>query len=351
MASNNVMVLNNTAREFVLSGHITNRYHGDWRCVEPAQRPPCFHNIVGRSGALGQVLDEVQMVAPADSTVLVYGETGTGKELIAKAIHELSKRKARPFVQMNCAAIPATLIESELFGHERGAFTGALMRRAGRFEAAHGGTLFLDEIGDMPLELQVKLLRVLQEHEFERLGGTATVRVDVRVIAATNQDLASLVGEKRFRADLFYRLNVFPISLPPLRNRRSDIPLLVQHFVARFSERMKKRIDSIPEHAIEDLIGYHWPGNIRELQNIIERSVVETPDGALRLCPLPESRRPDPVTMEDAEREHILEALRATNWVVGGPSGAAARLGMKRTTLVHRMRLRGIHRNAAPASR
>jgi formate hydrogenlyase transcriptional activator len=293
------------------------------------------------------MLVQIEMVAPTGTTVLVEGETGTGKELVAHAIHCLSTRSSRPFVKMNCAAIPASLLESELFGHEKGAFTGAWMRRAGRFETAHGGTLFLDEIGDMPMELQAKLLRVLQEHEFERLGSSSTVKVDVRVIAATNHDLAQLVEEKKFRTDLFYRLNVFPIAVPPLRQRVKDIPLLVEHFIGVLSQRMNKQITSIPCDAMEDLIRYHWPGNIRELQNVIERSVVRTTGAVLQLCSLSAAARPEPVTLVEAEREHILKALSVTNWVVGGPKGAAARLGMKRTTLVHTMRRRGISRDMA----
>ncbi len=303
--------------------------------------------IVGQCDALAEMAAHIKMVAPTGTTVLIEGETGTGKELAAHAIHRLSPRGARPFVKMNCAAIPAALLESELFGHERGAFTGALMRRTGRFEAAHTGTLFLDEIGDMPLELQAKLLRVLQEHEFERLGSSSLVKVDVRVIAATNQDLARLVDEKQFRADLFYRLNVYPISMPPLRRRVQDIPLLVEHFVSLFNERMNKRIDSIPLDALEALLQYHWPGNIRELQNVIERSAVQTPGNVLRQCRLPIPSRPEPITLVEAEREHILKALKETNGVVGGPAGAAVRLGMKRSTLLHTMRRRGISRTMA----
>ena len=313
--------------------------------IDSATDLPHLEGIVGVSDAILEVREQLKMVAPTDTTVLVEGETGTGKELVAHAIHRLSSRSSRPFVKLNCAAIPASLLESELFGHEKGAFTGAWMRRAGRFETAHGGTLFLDEIGDMPLELQAKLLRVLQEHEFERLGSTSTVKVDVRVVAATNQDLARLVDEKKFRADLFYRLNVFPISVPPLRHRVKDIPLLVEHFIGMLTQRMNKRITAVPADAIEALIRYQWPGNIRELQNVIERSLVRTRGDVLQLCYPSATSRPEPVTLGEAEREHILKALSLTNWVVGGPKGAAARLGMKRTTLVHTMKRRGISRD------
>jgi formate hydrogenlyase transcriptional activator len=280
-------------------------------------------------------------VAPTDSTVLIEGETGTGKELIARAIHGRSRRQTNPFVKMNCAAIPKELLESEIFGHEKGAFTGAVSRRIGRFEAAHRGTLFLDEIGDMPLELQAKLLRVLQEQEFERVGSTSTQRVSVRVIAATNHDLDRLVFEKQFRSDLYYRLNVFPIFVPPLRDRREDIPMLVAHFVNTYGQRMDKRIEKIPSDAMEALLRYDWPGNIRELQNFVERSVILT-TGSVLNPPVSELRtRRDfakPATMEDCEREHILKAVQETNWVIAGPHGAAARLGLARSTLMYRMR-------------
>lgn len=305
--------------------------------------------IVGTSEALGKVLDLVRTVAPTESTVLIEGETGTGKELIAQAIHEHSPRRDRPFVKVNCAAIPAGLIESELFGHERGAFTGALARRAGRFETADRGTLFLDEIGDLPLELQVKLLRVLQEQEFERLGSTVPVRVNVRLIAATNCDLAAMVREKQFRSDLYYRLNVFPIPLPPLRERLEDIPLLVMHFVRTYAGGMGKQIDDVPDEVMEALIRHPWPGNIRELQNFIERSVILSAGSTL--CPplthlqqTPKSDNSTPVTLEDAERAHICKTLEQTKWVVGGSRGAAVRLGVKRSTLYFRMRKLGISR-------
>ena len=302
--------------------------------------------IIGSSHALRGVLDHVRTVAPTDSTVLIEGETGTGKELIAHAIHMQSHRRSRPFVKLNCAAIPLDLLESELFGHEKGAFTGAIVQRLGRFEAAHGGTLFLDEIGDIPVELQSKLLRVLQEQEFERLGSSYTRRVDVRVVAATNQNLVGLVAEKQFRMDLYYRLNVFPIGLPPLRERLDDIPMLVAHFVKRFSERMSKRISRISRDDMEALVRYAWPGNIRELQNFIERAVIVTKGNVLKVPPLPTRmmNRMDPLTLRDAEKDHILKALEESNWVVGGASGAAARLGVARTTLISKMQKRGLSR-------
>jgi formate hydrogenlyase transcriptional activator len=301
--------------------------------------------LIGSSPKFRAVLDEINMVAPVDSAVLVCGETGTGKEVIAQAIHDASPRRRNQFVAINCAAIPATLIESELFGHERGAFTGAMTPRAGRFQLADRGTLFLDEIGDMPLELQPKLLRALQEQRFERLGGNQTIQVNVRVIAATNQDLWGMVQERKFRADLYYRLNVFPITLPPLRERRSDIPLLAAHFVRKFAERMSKPIPHIPDDVMAALTNHDWPGNIRELQNFIERAVIMTTGTVLRsrLADL----RPQPAvssvrTLADAERAHIVETLRETNGVVGGRSGAAARLGLPRTTLLARMQRLGL---------
>lgn len=308
-----------------------------------------FDGIIGASRPLRGVLDQVRIVAPTDSTVLIEGETGTGKEVIANAIHANSNRRSRPFIKLNCAAIPLGLLESELFGHEKGAFTGAVMQKLGRFEAANGGTLFLDEIGDIPLELQAKLLRVLQEQEFERLGSTFTRRVDVRVVAATNQDLAIRVSEKQFRIDLYYRLNVFPISLPPLRVRPDDIPLLVAHFVHKYCARMSKRISKISKDAMEALKRHPWPGNVRELQNFIERAVILTKGDILQV-PAPSSRLPiptDTMTLADAEREHILHALEESHWVVGGRAGAAARLGLKRTTLIDKMRRRGLTRESA----
>ena len=311
-----------------------------------------FGEIVGDSAALRRVLKQVETVAPADSTVLIRGETGTGKELIARALHELSPRRDRTFVKLNCAAIPTGLLESELFGHEKGAFTGAISQKVGRFELAHQGTLFLDEVGDIPPELQPKLLRALQEQEFERLGSTRTVRVDVRLVAATNRDLAQMVADGRFRNDLYYRLNVFPVVLPPLRERREDIPMLVRHFIQRFARRMGRRIESIPASVMDALVCYHWPGNIREMQNIIERAVILSPGRSLRvhlgdLQPAAtEAQAPagEPVTLADAEREHILGVLHETGWVVGGPKGAAARLGMKRSTLQKKMKKLDISR-------
>ena len=305
--------------------------------------------IIGSSRALRRVLDQVRIVAPTGSTVLIEGETGTGKELIAHAIHTQSQRRTCPFVKLNCAAIPLDLLESELFGHEKGAFTGAIVQRLGRFEAAHGGTLFLDEIGDIPLELQSKLLRVLQEQEFERLGSSYTRRVDVRVVAATNQNLAGLMAEKQFRMDLYYRLNVFPIGLPPLRERLDDIPMLVAHFVQKFSERMSKRIARISRDDMETLVRYPWPGNIRELQNFIERAVIVTKGSVLQIPQLPSRMMNStaPLTLRDAEKDHILKALEKSNWVVGGASGAAARLGVARTTLISKMQKRGLSRGLA----
>jgi formate hydrogenlyase transcriptional activator len=308
-----------------------------------------FEGIVGSSTILRAVLDQIQTVAPTDSTVLIEGETGTGKELIARAIHTHSRRRDRPFVKLNCAAIPLGLLESELFGHEKGAFTGAVGQKIGRFEAANGGTLFLDEIGDIPLELQAKLLRVLQEQEFERLGSTYTHRVNVRVVAATNQDLATLVAEKLFRMDLYYRLNVFPVALPPLRRRHEDIPMLVAHFVHKYAKSMAKQVGRITSDAMDELVRYPWPGNIRELQNFIERAMILTNGDVLQLSELPSSPivPRDPVTLAEAERDHILNALRKSNWVVGGATGAASRLGVKRTTLISKMRKRGVSRAIA----
>jgi formate hydrogenlyase transcriptional activator len=320
-----------------------------YRFAEEREREG-FEGIVGSSPALMEVLDLVRRVAPTDSTVLIEGETGTGKELIAGAIHAHSKRRDRPFVKLNCAAIPLGLLESELFGHERGAFTGAVTRKIGRFEAADRGTLFLDEIGDIPLELQAKLLRVLQEGEFERLGSNQTQRVNVRVVAATNGNLLKLVSEKRFRSDLYYRLNVFPIPLPPLRHRAEDIPQLVRHFVNRYAERMKKRIDEIPVEVMDALRGHSWPGNIRELQNFIERSVILTTGKILYFCfeglrQGAEAGFPEAITLEEVQRNHIRKTLKKTNGVVAGPHGAAARLGMKRSTLYFHMQKLGISRS------
>jgi formate hydrogenlyase transcriptional activator len=308
-----------------------------------------FKDIIGSSRGLREVLDLVRAVAPTDSTALIEGETGTGKELVARAIHEHSPRRDHRFVKLNCAAIPLGLLESELFGHERGAFTGAVARKVGRFEVADRGTLFLDEIGDIPLELQPKLLRVLQEGEFERLGSTQTQRANVRLVAATNKDLAKLVAQNDFRSDLYYRLNVFPIVVPPLRDRRGDIPSLVRRFVGMCAERMSKQIETIPTEVMEALVGHSWSGNIRELQNFIERSVILTSGNVLR-SPVEDLNRvagPESlaaITLRDAERDHIRKALEHTRWVVGGPSGAAARLGIKRTTLYCRIQRLGISR-------
>jgi formate hydrogenlyase transcriptional activator len=312
-----------------------------------------FEDIVGTSKALKRVLADVETVAPTDSTVLIYGETGTGKELIARALHNLSSRKSNAFVKLNCAAIPTGLLESELFGHEKGAFTGAISQRIGRFELAHRGTIFLDEIGEIPLELQPKLLRVLQEREFERLGSIRTVRTDARLIAATNRDLKEMVDGQKFRSDLYYRLNVFPIRVPALRDRKEDIPLLVRHFVQEFSRRNNRVIDTIPSETMEALIRYAWPGNIRELQNVIERAVIVS-RGPVLTVPLAEllgevTDKPttaEPETLQgmlDAtERTQILHALKEANWVISGENGAAARLGMKRSTLQLRMQKLGI---------
>jgi formate hydrogenlyase transcriptional activator len=321
-----------------------------------------FGDIVGESAALRRVLKDVETVAPTGSTVLIRGETGTGKELVARALHEQSPRRTRTFVKLNCAAIPTGLLESELFGHEKGAFTGAVGQKVGRFELAHKGTLFLDEVGDIPPELQPKLLRVLQEQEFERLGGAKTIKVDVRLVAATHRDLTAMVAEGRFRQDLYYRLNVFPVVLPPLRERADDIPRLVRHFSQQFARRIGRRIETIPSAVMDALVRYTWPGNIRELQNVIERAVILSSGPALQV-PLsdvtlagrasdglgarwlarPANEAP-PVTLADAEREHILGVLRDTGWVLGGPKGAAARLGMKRSTLHWKLKKLGITR-------
>jgi formate hydrogenlyase transcriptional activator len=301
--------------------------------------------IVGESPTLKATLQMVSVVAPTDSSVLILGETGTGKELIARAIHDLSARRERAFVKLNCAAIPLGLLESELFGHERGAFTGAIAQKLGRFELANHGTLFLDEVGDIPLELQAKLLRVLQEREFERLGGNRTHKVDVRLIAATHRDLPNMVKQSAFREDLYYRLKVFPISVPPLRQRGEDIPVLVRHFIEHYARRMNKRIDEIPSQTMDALVRYPWPGNVRELQNFIERAVILSPHSVLRaptseLEPFQAHGEVNiPTTLlQEVERDHIVRALEASNWTVGGRNGAAERLGMKRTSLLYRMR-------------
>jgi len=328
--------------------HIAN---ADIRLDEGVRTEAGFEGIVGQSASLRQVLRLVQTVATGDSTVLLLGETGTGKELIARAIHNGSRRKERSFVKLNCAAIPTGLLESELFGHERGAFTGAIAQKLGRVELADQGSLFLDEIGDIPLELQPKLLRALQEREFERLGSTRTQRVDVRVVAATHRNLEEMIIQKQFRSDLFYRLNVFPISIPPLRERRGDIPALVQHFVHQAASRMNKAINAIPCDTMEALTQYPWPGNIRELENVIERAVILSPDTVLRV-PLqdlhsriaPGHNHEQIQTLEEVDRKHILTTLKETRWVLSGPRGAATRLGLNRATLYFRMKKLGIVR-------
>jgi formate hydrogenlyase transcriptional activator len=321
----------------------------------PDQAERVFERIIGNSPALESVLDQVEQVAPTDSTVLIEGETGTGKELIAHAIHNASQRCGRPFIKLNCAAIPLDLLESELFGHERGAFTGAIAQKIGRFEMADKGTLFLDEVGDIPPALQPKLLRVLQEQEFERLGSGRTHKVDVRLVAATNRDLVKMVARGQFRSDLYYRLNVFPLLLPALRERREDIPTLVTHFVKLFSRRMGKTVESISPETMGAFQWYSWPGNIRELQNLVERAVILSRDGVL---PNPLQKRqtsaiilssnaqssPSSMTLEDSDRALILETLEQAGWIVGGPRGAAAKLGLKRTTLLAKMRRMGISR-------
>jgi formate hydrogenlyase transcriptional activator len=316
--------------------------------VDQDRSPRRFEQIIGNSAALEAVLKQVQQVAPTDSSVLIQGETGTGKELIARAIHNLSTRCGRPFIKLNCAAIPFDLLESELFGHERGAFTGAIAQKIGRFELADKGTLFLDEVGDIPPALQPKLLRVLQEQEFERLGSTRTHQVNVRLVAATNRNLAAMAKRNEFRSDLYYRLDVFPIPLPPLRARRDDIPALVKHFVEIYTHRMGKQIDQITPETMSELTSYPWPGNIRELQNFIERSVILTSGNVLRpplsTLETPAEMECQAVTLEEAERDHILKTLEQTRWVVAGPSGAAARLGIKRSTLYFRMQKLGISR-------
>jgi formate hydrogenlyase transcriptional activator len=314
------------------------------------------NEFVGRSKVMRSVLKQIEIVAPTNASVLITGETGTGKELVARAIHGLSHRHNQMLAKINCAAIPSGLLESELFGHEKGSFTGAITRRTGRFELADKGSLFLDEIGDFPPDLQPKLLRVLQEKEFERVGGNRAQAVDVRLVAATSRDLQQMVADKEFRSDLFYRLNVFPIRLPPLRERSSDIPLLVEHFVGHFSRQLKKEVKFIPSEVMAALKSYQWPGNIRELQNFIERSVILSPDKTLN-APMEELERPFPIrpssgsgfpsrviTLQDNEREHIIRALTQTRWLVGGPNGAAVLLGINRTTLLSRMQKLGISR-------
>ena len=310
-----------------------------------------FEQLIGSSPALETVLEQVERVAPTSSTVLIHGETGTGKELIARAIHNISPRCGLPFVKLNCAAIPLDLLESELFGHEKGAFTGAIAQKIGRFELADKGTLFLDEVGDIPQALQPKLLRVLQEQEFERLGSTRTHKVDVRLVAATNRDLAEMVGKREYRSDLYYRLNVFPLTLPPLRERPEDIPALVMHFVEMFSRRMSKEVERVPDETMSALCAYDWPGNVRELQNLVERAVILANHGVLPNPLPPRAAQPaiipvvvPPTTLKDSERALILETLEQVGWVIGGPRGAAAKLGVKRTTLIHKMKKLGISR-------
>src|SRR5271165_759883 len=314
-----------------------------------------FEQIIGNSPALEAVLEQVERVASTGSTVLIQGETGTGKELIAHAIHNISSRCGRSFVRLNCAAIPLDLLESELFGHEKGAFTGAIAQKIGRFELADKGTLFLDEVGDIPAALQPKLLRVLQEQEFERLGSTRTHQVDVRLVAATNRNLMEMADRGEFRSDLYYRLNVFPVLLPPLRERREDIPALVAHFVEIYGRRMSRQIEHIPPTTMSALTSYHWPGNIRELQNLIERAVILSDDGVLpnplpALVPSEIATSPAATTLKDSERNLILRTLESVGWVIGGPKGAAEKLGLKRTTLIHKMQKLGISRSGGPGS-
>jgi formate hydrogenlyase transcriptional activator len=335
----------------IVSINQASRVRSNEKCKDEA----VFSGIIGSCPSLKFVLTEVERVAPTDSTVLVLGETGTGKELIARAIHNLSGRRGRPFIKVNCAAIPLDLLESELFGHEKGAFTGAIAQKIGRFEMADGGTLFLDEIGDLPLALQPKLLRVLQEQEFERLGSGRTHRINVRLVAATHRDLTEMAARKEFRSDLYYRLNVFPIELPPLRERVEDIPQLISHFVTDFGRRMSKPIRFIPPETIAAFRSYSWPGNVRELQNLIERAVIRSNDGVLP-NPLPvhdqtslwqqKTRMRTSVshTLSDCTRSVILGTLQDTGWVIGGPDGAATRLGLPRTSLISKMRKLGISR-------
>lgn len=322
------------------------------RVSDPDRDQRRFEQVIGNSVALEEVFEQVECVASTDSTVLIQGETGTGKELIARAIHNVSTRCGRSFVKLNCAAIPLDLLESELFGHEKGAFTGAIAQRIGRFEMADKGTLFLDEVGDIPPSLQPKLLRVLQEQEFERLGSTHTRKVDVRLVAATNRDLTDMMKQGDFRTDLYYRLNVFPIRIPPLRERREDIPLLVQYFMEKYARRMGKRVETVPQTTMQKLVDWPWPGNVRELQNMIERGVILSRGFVLEipLAELDQSVNPilDHIngtsTLKDFEREHILQALNNSGWVIGGPVGAAARLGINRSTLNARMRKLDIRR-------
>ena len=349
--ANQVGIAVDNALAFRQIGELRDRLNQEKRYLEEELHSDYgFAGIVGKSPRLKSILKLVETVAPTDTTVLILGETGTGKELIARAIHQLSARQERTFIKLNCAAIPSGLLESELFGHEKGAFTGAISRRIGRFELANRGTIFLDEIGEIPTELQPKLLRVLQEQEFERLGSTGTLRTDARLIAATNRDLLAMVAEQKFRADLYYRLQVFPIDVPPLRERRGDIPLLVWHFAKQIALKMHKNIESIPVETMNRLVQYGWPGNIRELQNVIERAVILSsgPELQVPLSDLKPGGGPEGAqsckTLEEAERKHIISVLNDTNWVVGGPNGAAVRLGMKRPTLQFRMKKLGIFR-------
>jgi formate hydrogenlyase transcriptional activator len=343
-APSSVMQINENSGNVPMNPHL---YRRDLRARKTDDDDlPFVETIVGRMGALRGTLALVEAVAPTNMTVMIAGETGTGKEVIARAIHEFSPRRDRSLVKVNCAAIPAGLLESELFGHERGAFTGAVSSHVGRFALADQGTLFLDEVGDMPLELQPKLLRVLQEREFEAVGSTRTTRVDVRVVAATNQDLKRMAQDREFREDLYYRLNVFPIYLPPLRERKADIPELVECFVRQFSTSMDKSIESIPQETMRALVRYHWPGNIRELQNYVARGVILSNDGVFEPVPLESCEPPDSEisnpTLEDKVRKEILAACQRANWKLGGPRGAAARLGLKRTTLFYKMKRLGI---------
>jgi len=320
-------------------------------CSDKGSRARKFEQLIGGSPALEAVLDGVKRVAPTSSTVLIQGETGTGKELIARAIHNVSSRCGRAFIKLNCAAIPLDLLESELFGHEKGAFTGAIAQKLGRFELADKGTLFLDEVGDIPPALQPKLLRILQEQEFERLGSSRTHQVDVRLVAATHRDLAAMVKNGEFRSDLYFRLNVFPVQLPPLRDRREDIPALVAHFVETLGRRVGRQIEHIPEETMLDLCAYDWPGNIRELQNMIERALILSEDGVLpnpllTVAAPPITLIPTPTKLVDSERALILRTLDAAGWVIGGRDGAAARLGLKRTTLIYKMQRHGISRRS-----
>jgi formate hydrogenlyase transcriptional activator len=344
-ASNSVMQATPYSESATINA---SRYRAEEQTTRKPERAEASftETIVGCRGSLRSILSQVEAVASTNTTVLITGETGTGKEVIARAIHELSSRRSRNLVKVNCAAMPAGLLESELFGHERGAFTGAINSHVGRFALADRGTLFLDEIGDMPLELQPKLLRVLQEREFEAVGSNRTTRVDVRVVAATNQDLKQMVRDREFREDLYYRLNAFPIYLPPLRERKADIPELVEYFVQQFAASMDKSIESIPQETMRSLVRHHWPGNIRELQNYIERGVILSNDGIFEPAPL-ESYQPlkpdiSNSTLEDKVRREILAACQRANWKLGGPRGAAARLGLKRTTLFYKMKRLGI---------